>query len=168
MLVKVSNVITKTNQWIGEKTSWLSLILVILICVDVLFRYIFDHTQTWIIELEWHIFSLMFLLGASHAFLANEHVRVDVYYGRYTKRNKAVFDLIFTMLLLIPWCIVIINTSFNYGLNSFYMNEGSPNPGGLPARYFIKFSICVGFILLLLQAIAFVLQQIVQLKQDRD
>jgi TRAP-type mannitol/chloroaromatic compound transport system permease small subunit len=166
MLEKISTCICKINQWIGDKTSWLSLILVILICVDVLFRYIFDHTQTWIIELEWHIFSLMFLFGASYAFLANEHVRVDVYYSRYTKRSKAIFDLIFTLLLLIPWCIVIIKTSFNYGLNSFYMNEGSPNPGGLPARYIIKFSICIGFALLLFQAIAFVLQQFKLIKNQ--
>lgn len=168
MLEKVSKTISQINQWIGEKTSWLSLLLVILICVDVLFRYIFDSTQTWIIELEWHIFSLMFLFGASSAFLANEHVRVDVYYSKYTKRSKVIFDVVLTLLLLIPWCLVIIKTAFSYGLNSFYMNEGSPNPGGLPARYIIKFSICIGFVLLLFQAIAFVLQQFVHLKKRQD
>ena len=153
------------NSWIGEKVSWLSFFLVLLICADVLFRYLFDQTQTWILELEWHVFSIMFLFGASYALLANEHVRVDIFYNKYPKKYKTIFDILFTIILLIPWCIVIIQTSFNYGLNSFYMNEGSPNPGGLPARYIIKFCICIGFLLLLLQAVAFVFQKIDQLKE---
>jgi len=166
MLYRISNWISQCNRWIGEKVSWFSLVLVILICLDVLFRYLFASTQTWIIELEWHIFSLLFLIGASYAFLENEHVRVDVFYNNYTSKTKARFDIFFTIILLIPWCIVIIKTSYQYAVNSFYMNEASPNPGGLPARYIIKFAICFGFILLLAQAIAFIIDRIKTLKSD--
>ena len=137
--------------------SWLSLLLVVLICLDVLFRYVFNSTQTWIIELEWHIFSIIFLLSAASTLNSDEHVRVDLFYNKYSKKQKLWFDLLLMFFLVLPWCAVIIKTSFNYGLNSFYMREASPNPGGLAARYLIKFSITLGFVLLFFQAIAKIL-----------
>lgn len=147
-------------KWIGEKSSWICTLLVLLIMSDVIFRYLFSNTKTWIIELEWHLFALIFLLGAAYAFQKDEHVRVDVFYAKFSKRTKAWINLLGTILFLIPWCLVLIYTSTNYAINSFSFLEGSPNPGGLPARYLIKLSITIGFVLLMLQAIAQVLKSI--------
>ena len=146
--------------WIGEKISWLSFILILIIIVDVILRYLLSNTKTWILELEWHLFALIFLLGAALTLQKDKHVRVDLFYAKFSKKKKALIDLIGSVIFLIPWCLVIIYYGYNYGLNSLAFNEGSPNPGGLPARYIIKFCIAGGFLLLLIQAILEVFKNI--------
>ncbi len=150
---KIIDGIDQLSERIGKGTSWLTLLLVILVCFDVVTRYILSDTSAWIMELEWHLFSLIFLLGASFAFKHDRHVRVDLFYAKFSQRDKALVNLIGNSIFLIPWCVVIIIYSFNYGMTSFNIRETSPDPGGLPARYIIKFAITFGIILLLLQAI---------------
>lgn len=128
--------------------------LVVLICVDVLLRYFFNATQKWIIELEWHLFALVFLIGASYTFQKDKHVRVDVFYQGFSEKKKLWVNLLGNVFFLIPWCLVIIYVSIKYANVSFSYLEQSPDPGGLPARYLIKYAISLGFILLLLQAIS--------------
>ena len=149
MLKSIENIIAK----IGEGISYLNIALVIIICVDVLLRYFFNTTEKWVIELEWHLFALIFLIGASYTFQKDKHVRVDVFYQNLSEKKKTWINLIGNLLFLIPWCIVIIYTSTKYANVSFSYNEGSPDPGGLPARYIIKYSIALGFGLLLIQGI---------------
>ena len=139
---------------------WLTTILVVLIFVDVVLRYIIASTKTWVIDLEWQLFALIFLLGAAYALKEDQHVRVDLFYTKWTKRRKAWINLLGTLIFLIPWCLLIIYTSFQYAENSFAFREGSPDPGGLPARYIIKFAITLGFGLLLLQAVALALKSL--------
>lgn len=143
-------------RWVGEKSSYFNMLLVMIICVDVFMRYALNTTQTWVIELEWHIFALIFLLGASYTLREDQHVRVDLWYGERSDKTKAWINLIGTLIFLLPWCMILISSSFNYATNSWMMNEGSPNPGGLPARYIIKYAITLGFILLMLQGVAIV------------
>ena len=71
-------------------------------------------------------------------------------------------------LFLVPWCLLIIYTSFGFALDSWQTGEGSPNPGGLPARYLIKFSICIGMLLLLLQALASIARSLLVLRSPTD
>ncbi len=142
------------NERMGKAASWLTLALVILVCFDVITRYIFSNSSAWIMELEWHLFALIFLIGAAYAFKHDRHVRVDLFYSKFSARDKALVDLVGNVIFLIPWCIIIIVYSFEYAMTSFRINETSPDPGGLPARYLIKFAITLGVFLLLLQAIA--------------
>jgi len=131
-----------------------------IICIDVFMRYILNTTQTWVIELEWHLFALIFLLGASYTLQEDQHVRVDLFYADRSNKSKAWINLAGTLLFLVPWCLILINSSFNYATNSWMMNEGSPNPGGLPARYIIKYCMTFGFVLLLLQGIAVIYRSV--------
>ena len=142
------------NNWIGKTISWLTTILVVLVCFDVITRYLFSDTQAWIMELEWHLFALTFLLGAAYCFLHDKHVRVDLFYAKFSDKDKAMVNFIGALLFLIPWCIVIIKVSYDYALQSYLMGETSPDPGGLPALYIVKFAITIGVFLLLLQAIS--------------
>lgn len=157
ILYKFSYYIHALNEWIGRKVAWLTVILVIIMCTDVTLRYLFNNTKAWIIELEWHLFALIFLLGAGYAFKHDRHVRVDLFYDRFSKRDQAWINLLGGVVFLIPWCLVMIYFTFQYAQSSFMIGEGSPDPGGLPARYLIKFSVTLGLILLLLQAIASVI-----------
>lgn len=160
---------TPINTWvdyIGKGLSWVNLALILLICVDVTLRYLFSTTKVWVIDLEWHMFALIFLLGASYTLKADKHVRVDVFYDRWSDRTKAIIDLMGHVLFLIPWCLVVIYTSYRYAINSWTYREGAADPGGLPMRYIIKFAIVVGFVMLLLQAIVSVFDKISQVKNS--
>lgn len=144
----------------GQAAGWLAFLLVILICFDVFMRYVFSNSQEWMLELEWHLFALVFLLGGAYALQKDQHVRVDVWYVKRDKRTKAWINLLGTVFFLVPWCAVVVYTSFGYAENSLLINERSPDPGGLPARYIIKFSITLGFCLLLIQACLQAMRQI--------
>jgi TRAP-type mannitol/chloroaromatic compound transport system permease small subunit len=126
----------------------------LLVCGDVIFRYIFNDSAAWVMELEWHLFALIFLLGAGYAFRHDRHVRVDLFYARMSARDQALVNAVGGLVLLIPWCLVLIWLSWDYAQASFLVREGSPDPGGLPARYLIKFAVPIAMALLLLQAIA--------------
>jgi TRAP-type mannitol/chloroaromatic compound transport system permease small subunit len=121
---------------------------------DVISRKLFNFTAVWIMDVEWHLFALIFLLASGYALRYEKHVRVDLYYAAFSKRDKALVDFWGTLLFLIPWCIVALIHSFDYAMESLLMNEGAAEPGGLPARYVIKFGIGLGIFLLFLQAIA--------------
>ncbi len=103
-------------------------------------------------ELEWHLFGLIFLLGAGYAFRHDRHVRVDLFYAKFSAKDKALVNLFGGLILLIPWTAILIYVSFEYA--TIAIGEGSPDPGGLPARYIIKFAITAGMVLLFLQGLA--------------
>ncbi len=151
--------------WVGEKSAWLNLALVLLICLDVVLRYLFGFTSNAVLELEWHIFSIIFLLGSAYTLQEDKHVRVDVFYHSFSEKRKAKVDILGTLILLVPWCLIAITTCHNYAANSFYIKENSPNPGGLPAWYVIKYMVVVGFILMLMQAIIVLYEKIKLLTQ---
>ncbi len=159
-MLSIITIIESIIRWIGEKSSYINVLLVMIICIDVFMRYILNTTQTWVIELEWHLFALIFLLGASYTLQEDQHVRVDLFYADRSNKSKAWINLAGTLLFLVPWCLILINSSFNYATNSWMMNEGSPNPGGLPARYIIKYCMTFGFVLLLLQGIAVIYRSV--------
>ncbi len=166
-LIYFANIIDGVNEKIGNATAWLTASLVILICTDVVFRYFFKTTAAWIIELEWHLFAIIFLLGGGYAFKHNRHVRVDLFYANFSEREKAWLNLLGSLLLLIPWCVVAIVYSIKYAYLSYQIYESSSDPGGLPALYILKFIIVLGFILLLMQGIAVIFRNIVTLSAHK-
>lgn len=160
-IIKFSNAI---NEGLGKLVSWLTLVLVLFVCFNVVSRE-FNAADAWRAELEWHIFALIFLLGAGYAFKHNRHVRVDLFYANYSKRDKAWTNLAGGVFFLIPWCLLIIYYAWGFALESWQDNEISPNPNGLPYRYLIKFAIPIGISFLLIQAIGHVAQSIHTLLQ---
>ena len=156
----LARLIDVLNRKLGESVSWLTLVLVIVICIDVIMRYLFSSTKTWVLELEWHLFSIIFLIGAAYTLLSDKHVRVDLFYEQFKPSRKRLVDTIGVLIFLIPWSCVIIYYGFEYALNSFSFKEGSPQPNGLPARYLIKSFISIGFFLLLLQGISIVIHSL--------
>lgn len=119
-------------------------------------------------ELEWHLFSMLFLLGAAFTFQVDRHVRVDLFYSQMSKREKARINLFGNLLFLLPWCLFIIKYALAYAWASFQIGEGSPDPGGLPFRYIIKFCIAIGFVLLAMQAISNSLESWHILQRSKD
>lgn len=153
-------IIDSFNEWVGNKVAWLTTALVLLVCYDVVMRYFFNSSSAGLYELEWHIFSAIFLLGAAFTLKHDRHVRVDVFYSNFSETQKAWVNLIGTLVFLIPLCYVIIDASSKFVLHAYRFNEGSADAGGLPNRYIIKSAIPIGFLLLLLQAFSMLFKSI--------
>lgn len=159
-LKNIALTIDNLNEKIGRWVDYFAILLVLLIFIDVLGRYIFNTTYIWMIELEIYCFAFIFILGAGYAFKHDKHVRVDVFYSKWSDKGKAWVNLIGGILFLAPWCWVVLNVSWPYAVDAWLINERSPQAGGLPALYILKFSIFVGFFLLTLQAIASILKSL--------
>ena len=143
----------KIIKKIGDTCSWLSFILVILISLDVFLRYIFNFSSASLYELEWHMFAVIFMIGSSLTLQKDEHVRVDVFYNKFSDKGKNIINLIGNIIFLLPFSLVIFYTSIPFVEDSFRILESSPDPGGLPFRFFIKSIIPISFLLLALQGI---------------
>ncbi len=161
----ISHTIDRINDLIGQVISWMALVLVFLIVVDVFLRYVFQFSSPAVFELEWHLFAALFLLSAGWTFRNDQHVRVDLFYQKFSEKGKAVVNLFGSLLLLIPFCVVGFTESLDFALNSWAIGETSPDPGGLPARYVIKGCIPISFLLLGLQGISVVLKSLLALTQ---
>jgi TRAP-type mannitol/chloroaromatic compound transport system permease small subunit len=125
-------------------------------------RYLFNSGSIGIQELEWHLFSIIFLLGSAYTLKHNEHVRLDIFYNSkfMNERARAWCDVLGTLLILLPFCLLIIISAWPFVTQSYIHNEISPDPGGLPARWFIKAAIPFSFFMLLIQGIAEALKKL--------
>jgi len=170
VIQRMIDVIESISESIGRIVAWLLLVMVMLICYDVAMRYLFQSGSVALQELEWHIFSLIFLLGAAYTFKHDGHVRVDVFYqSRFMSgRHRAMVDFIGGLVFLIPFCILVIVGSVPFIESAYNFSEGSPDPGGLPYRFVLKAAIPVGFFLLLLQGIAAMLSSIQVLRAEKE
>lgn len=163
MILKITQIIDRINDAIGKTVSWLALVIVLVIVIDVFFRYVFSITSSASFELEWHLFAVLFLLSAGWALKEDKHVRVDVFYHRFNEKQKAWVNLISSLLFLLPICVIGVGEGFQFAKNAWMINETSPDPGGLPYRFVIKSAIPLGFLLLGLQGVSQALKSLKQL-----
>jgi TRAP-type mannitol/chloroaromatic compound transport system permease small subunit len=141
----------------GKVAAWLTLSIVLLIVVNVILRYSMSLGSVWAQELEWHLLAAMILFGMSFALLRGDNVRVDLFYANYSPEKKYIVDMISAVLTVLI-AVIFIKLSINYVEQSYSIGEKSPDPGGIPARWFIKGLIPVGFSLLALQGFAQVIR----------
>ncbi len=165
---KLSSGIDGANRRIGQLVGWLTLLMVLVGAFNAVARYVGRYTETQLssnayIELQWYLFSLVFLLGAAHTLERNQHVRVDVFYGRLTEHKKAWIDLIGGVVFLVPFCIFALCVCYPTVWNSWTVREVSPDPGGL-VRYPVKAMILLCFTLLLLQAVSEIIKRVAFLR----
>ena len=154
ILTGIIKYIDRLNAWVGVVSGYVALIMVLVVTTDVIMRYVFNTSFVAVQELEWHLFGVLFLLGAGYTLMVDGHVRVGVFYQRLSARGQAWINLIGVLLFLLPGCYMVLATSWNFFHVSYVMGEGSPDPGGLPARYVLKFFIPLGFALITLQGIS--------------
>jgi len=139
---------------IGHGVSWLWLVLLIVIVGNVFMRYVFGEGRIELEEIQWHIYSVGFLLGLSYAFQADSHIRVDVVSERLPVRVRAWLELYGIILGLLPFVFLILWFSVPFVKLSWSLSEVSQAPGGLPYRWLIKGFLPLGFGLLLLAALS--------------
>ncbi|MGH8740629.1 MAG: TRAP transporter small permease subunit [Burkholderiales bacterium] len=153
-------------DWVGRCTSWLALVLVALMSANVVLRYFFSIGSVWAQELEWHLLVPLILFGSAYALRHGEHVRVDIVYGGLSQKNKNLIDLL-SALLAIGVAALFVWLSLHYVQQAYVIDEGSPDPGGLPHRYLIKSLLPIGFALFALQGVAAALESFHRLKAGR-
>ena len=159
--------IDSINNNFGRIAGWITTLMVVNVFVDVLLRYGLNKVFIAMQELEWHFFAAIFLLGAGHTLKQNGHVRVDLLYNNFNDTQKAWVNLTGSIIFLLPFSAMVVFSSQDFVISSFQIQETSPNPGGLPARYILKALIPIGFTLLFLQGISEVFKNILFLKVEK-
>ncbi len=152
-LISLSKLIDALNEKIGHAVSWALLAAVLICSGNALVRYAVNMSSNAWLEIQWYLFSAIFLLATSYTLRRNEHVRIDVIAGRFSKRTQVWIDLFGFLLFLMPMSLIILYYAVPYALESFHNQEVSSNAGGLivwPAKALIA----VGFFLLSLQGIS--------------
>ncbi len=158
LLLRLADGIDRFQERFGRVVVWLSLVMVLVGALNAVARYTDRFTglglssNMWL-ELQWYLFSLLFLLGAASTLRQDAHVRVDVFYGRLSAKGQAWVNVLGTVFLMLPFCGLMLWTAWPAVANSWAVMEASPDPGGLP-RYPIKTVIPVAFLLLALQGIS--------------
>jgi TRAP-type mannitol/chloroaromatic compound transport system permease small subunit len=137
----------------GGLVAWVMLALVLLMSANVLLRYLFSIGSVAAQELEWHLMSPIVLIGMAYALLHDGPLRVDLIYVKLPERARILVNLA-ASLIGIVFSGLVIWLSWKYVLQSYAIDEGSPDPGGLPHRFLLKAFIPLGFALLLLYSIA--------------
>ena len=158
VILQISRLIDQFNESIGRFVYWFALLMIAVGTWNVVGRYVGrtvgqNLSSNVLLETQWYIFDVIFLLGAAYTLKHNEHVRVDVIQSRLNPKQKALVDLFGSVFFLIPFCVMVIFYSWGAVSNSWAILETSPDPGGLP-RYPIKSLMIVSFILLILQGIS--------------
>jgi TRAP-type mannitol/chloroaromatic compound transport system permease small subunit len=158
-LLKLSRGIDAFTKWTGKRLAWLILLAVIVSALNAIVRKVFDTSSNSWLELQWVLFSIVFLLCSPWTLLDNEHIRIDIVNQMLPKRLRDSIDVMGHVVFLMPLCIVMIITGGPFFMRSVEINEQSGNAGGLP-QWPAKSLIIIGFIFLLVQGISELIKRV--------
>ena len=162
-LLAVSNTIDLLNEKLGGICNWLVLAACVVSAANAMIRYAFSYSSNSWLELQWYMFAVFVMFGASYTFKRNEHVRVEIFYLTLSERGQLWLDMIGTLFFLIPSCLLLAYLSWPFFMQAYDVREMSGNAGGL-VRWPIKFVIPAGFVLLALQGVSEVIKRIAALQ----
>lgn len=158
-LLKLSGLIDALTERVGKSIIWLVLIMTLISSGNAVMRYTINYSSNAFLEIQWYLFSAIFLLGAGFTLMKNEHVRIDLISGKFSNRGRAWIDIFGIIFFLMPMAIAIMYLSWPVFLLALETNEQSNNAGGLtvwPARLMVP----VGFFLLVLQGVSELIKRI--------
>ncbi len=158
-LLALSRAIDAVTERIGHALYWLVLVAVVISAANATVRKLFNYSSNSFLEIQWYLFSMIFLLLAGYTLKHNEHVRIDIISGHLTPRARAVIDILGTVFFLLPVALLIMGLSWPVFVDAWVRNEVSTNAGGLtiwPARLMVP----VGFFLLAVQAVSELIKRI--------
>nr|VFJ56620.1 MAG: TRAP-type mannitol/chloroaromatic compound transport system, small permease component [Candidatus Kentron sp. DK] len=158
MLHALQIVSDRFTDRLGQVAALLMLLTLVNVFYDATGRYFFRTGSIALQEMEWHLFSLVFLFGIAYALKEEGHVRVDLLYSRLSPRARALINLLGAFLFLIPLAVLIIRGSIPFVVEAYRVGEISGDPGGLTHRWLIKAMIPVSFVFLLVSTAGFVIR----------
>ncbi len=164
MLEKLNHFFDTLGIVIGKILSVVLVLMILNVFYDVVARYFFNTGSVAMQELEWHLFSVVILLGMSYTLQQDAHVRVDLVYDVLSRRKKAFVNIIGILLFVLPVMTLIGYISIDYVVEAYQSNEQSGDPGGLTHRWIVKSMIPLSFLLLNISAIGFIIREMIALK----
>ncbi len=163
-LLPVTRVIDAITTWLGKRLAWLILAAVVVSALNATVRKVFDTSSNSWLELQWILFSVVFLLCSPWTLLANEHIRIDIVNNMFPKRVRDGVDVVGHLFFLLPFTVVMIITGIPFFLRSVEVNEQSGNAGGLP-QWPSKALVMIGFTLLLVQGLSELVKRIAVMRE---
>lgn len=164
-LLAFSRTIDALNLVVHKVVMWLVLIAVLVSAGNAVSRYTLSISSNAFLELQWYLFSAVFLLVAGHTLRRGEHVKIDILYGRFSRRTQVWIDIFGTVFFLLPFCLIILWLVWPQAISRWVSGEVSPNPGGLPF-WPAWFLIPAGFMLLGMQGVSELIKRIAFLTGD--
>ena len=134
--------------------------MVVVVFVDVLMRYLLNMSFVFTQEMEWHLFSVIILLGISYTLKEDGHVRVDLIYDRLTDKKKAMINMVGVVTFILPIALLVGLSSIGNAHEAYLSMEQSGDPGGLPYRWIVKALIPLSFLLLLITSIGYFIKNL--------
>ncbi|MEO8059110.1 MAG: TRAP transporter small permease subunit [Burkholderiales bacterium] len=162
-LIQVSRWIDRMSEFVGRWVAWLVLAAVLISAGNALVRKIFDQSSNGLLEIQWYLFAAVFLLAAGYTLQRQEHVRIDVIAGRFSKRTQIWIDIVGICLFLMPFVVIVIYFSMPLVLQAYRMHEMSNNAGGL-VRWPVFAMLPAGFVLLGVQGVSELIKRIAFLR----
>jgi len=162
-LLAFSRLVDRATDRLGHTIYWLVLAAVLISAANAVVRKAFNYSSNSFLEIQWYLFSVIFLFLAGYTLKNNEHVRIDIITGRFSARTRAAIDIFGTLFFLLPMAILILRLSWPVFVDAYVRNEVSTNAGGLiiwPARLLVP----VGFFFLIVQALSELIKRIAFLK----
>ena len=167
-LTFIHRLIDQLSELTGRILAWLSLLMMVMLCLVVLLRYGFEVGSIGLQEGVTYLHASIFMLGAAYALKQDAHVRVDILYRNFSPRGKAWVNSLGGIIFLLPLCIYIFFISWDFVVQSWQIREVSTEPGGIPAVFLLKTLIPVMAINLGLQAVAEILRSAMVLMETAD
>ncbi|WP_058558014.1 TRAP transporter small permease subunit [Thiohalocapsa sp. ML1] len=158
VLLRVASALDLVNAWVGRVIAWLALAMVLVTFLVVVLRYGFDSGSVALQESVTYMHALLFMLGAAYTLQQNGHVRVDIFYQRFSPRGRAWVDLLGTLVLLVPVSLFILLSSWDYVMTSWSIHESSREAGGLPYVYWLKSLLVAMPLLMLVQGLVLIVR----------
>jgi TRAP-type mannitol/chloroaromatic compound transport system permease small subunit len=162
-LLRLSRAIDALSAFVGRYLGWLILAAVLISAVNAIVRKAFNMSSNGFLEIQWYLFAAVFLLGAGYTLLRQEHVRIDVVLGRFSKRTQIKIEAVCTVLFLFPFCINVIALVWPLVVKAYMTGEMSSNAGGL-IRWPVFAMVPLGFALLMIQGVSELIKRIAYLQ----
>lgn len=163
ILLAFSRGVDWINAQFGVLANWMVLWACLISAGNAFSRYLLSESSNGWLEIQWYLFAGMVLLGGPYTLKMNEHVRVDLLYGMASERTRIWIDIVGGILFLLPICIILVYFTWPWFVESWEINEGSSNAGGL-IRWPVKLLLPVGFALMALQGISEIIKRIAALE----
>jgi len=152
-------VISKISRYTSFFTAFILSLLVVLIVYDATARYLFSSGSTALQELEWHFFDVVILLSIAYALKHNAHVRVDIFYDKFSPKIQTLVNIVAIVFFILPLSFLILYTGIGFVELSFIQQEMSSDPGGLTHRWIVKSLMPLSFLFLALQAVSLLFEE---------
>lgn len=160
MLIKIESFFDKISKILGYLTAFATVLMVINVFFDAMARYLFNWGSVGLQEMEWHLLSVVILLGIPFTLMEEGHVRVDVIFDRLGHKKQAVINIIGTIIFIMTFALLIATGSVSFVVESFVSGETSNDPGGLPYRWMVKSLIPFSFFLLAFMGIGYIIKNV--------